>query len=143
MSTVFSSDIGSSTASQTTALDAKTDQLLKNAKTATTLSASDKLDAKTEKAGKDFESILLGSWLQGAEKSFASVPGTDEEEDDDDSSKDQFQGLAMQQLAGALTASGGIGIAKMITQHLRASVHTEQAKSAVKSTNSTPEVKTS
>jgi len=137
MSTLLS-DIGPSTATQTTALDAQANQLLKNAKTATSgPSAAEKLDAKTEKAGKDFESILLGSWLQGAEHSFAAVPGTDEEEDDDDTSKDQFQGLAMQQLAGALTASGGIGIAKMITKHLRAAADTEQAKNAIKSTDST------
>ena len=74
-------------------------------------------DAKIEKAGKDFESILLGSWLQKAETSFATMPGGDEDADAD-VGKDQFQGMAMQSLAGALTASGGIGIARMITEHL-------------------------
>lgn len=74
-------------------------------------------DAKIAKAGSDFESILLGSWLQKAETSFASVPGGDEDADAD-VGKDQFQGMAMQSLAGALTASGGIGIARMITEHL-------------------------
>jgi len=61
---------------------------------------------------------LLGSWLQQAEQSFAKVPGGDGE-DEDDSGKDQFQGIAMQALAGSLTASGGIGIARMITKHLK------------------------
>ncbi len=75
--------------------------------------------ARIEKAGKDFESILLGSWLQGAEKSFATAPGG-EDEDSEDSSRDQFMGMAMQQLAGSLTASGGIGISKMIVSHLEA-----------------------
>ena len=72
--------------------------------------------AKIEKSSKDFESILLGSWLQQAEQSFATVPGGDG--DDEDAGKDQFQGIAMQALAGSLTASGGIGIAKMIAKHL-------------------------
>jgi Rod binding domain-containing protein len=79
-----------------------------------------KEEAKIEKAGRDFESILLGSWLQGAEQSFASAPGGPDEEDDDDGSHNQFMGMAMQQLAGTLVASGGIGISKMIIQHLEA-----------------------
>lgn len=78
------------------------------------------------KAGKDFESILLGSWLQQAEQSFAKVPGGDGQ-DDEDAGKDQFQGIAMQALAGSLTASGGIGIAKMITEHLRSGQEHSQA----------------
>ena len=71
---------------------------------------------KIQKAGKDFESILLGSWLQGAERSFAAAPGGDDEEGD--GGKDQFMGMAMQQLAGALVNTGGIGIARMITGRL-------------------------
>ena len=76
--------------------------------------SSDK--AKIEKAGHDFESILLGSWLQGAEESFAAAPGG--KDDDDDGTSSQYMGMAMQQLAGTLSAGGGIGIAKMITAHL-------------------------
>lgn len=91
------------------ALDAQNDQLLQHAKVA--------------KAGKDFESILLGNWLQGAEESFAKVPGGDEE--DDDAGSGQFQGIAMQALAGSLTASGGIGIAKMITRSLQDHAHNQ------------------
>lgn len=75
-------------------------------------------DAKAIKAGKDFESVLLGSWLQQAEQSFATVPGGDGQESED-AGKDQFQGIAMQALAGSLTSSGGIGIARMITHSLR------------------------
>ncbi len=100
---------------QTSALDAQATRLVQNTKL--TGSASSREDAKIEKAGKDFESILLGSWLQQAENSFATVPGGDGEEDGD-SGKDQFQGIAMQALAGSLTKSGGIGIAKMITSSL-------------------------
>ena len=74
-------------------------------------------NSKIEKSAKDFESILLGSWLQQAEQSFGSIPGGDEDEDAD-SGKDQFQGMAMQSLGASMTAAGGIGIAKMISQQL-------------------------
>jgi Rod binding domain-containing protein len=100
------------------ALSTQKDQLLQRAGGGTKESRE---NAKIEKAGKDFESILLGNWLQQAENSFAKVPGGDGQEDDADAGKDQFQGLAMQSLATSLTASGGIGIAKMITKHLLAS----------------------
>jgi Rod binding domain-containing protein len=74
-------------------------------------------DAKIEKSAKDFESILLSNWLQQAEQSFGSLPGAEDEEDAD-SGKEQFQGIAMQSLGASLTASGGIGIAKMIAKSL-------------------------
>jgi Rod binding domain-containing protein len=99
------------------ALSAQSDHLLQRAGAGTKESRE---NAKIEKAGKDFESILLGNWLQQAENSFAKVPGGDGQDDDEDAGKDQFQGLAMQSLATSLTASGGIGIAKMITKHLLA-----------------------
>ncbi len=111
--------------SQTGILDSKAAELIARTRRGASPSAATsgglgtKEDARIAKAGKDFESILLGSWLQQAEQSFAKVPGGDGE-GDDDSSKDQFQGIAMQALAGSLTASGGIGIAKMITKHLHA-----------------------
>lgn len=84
--------------------------------------------SKIEKAGKDFESILLGSWLQGAEQSFAAAPGGDS--DEEDNGREQFMGMAMQQLAGTLVASGGIGIAKMITEHLKANTAAAHNSSA-------------
>jgi Rod binding domain-containing protein len=74
-------------------------------------------NSKIEKSAKDFESILLGSWLQQAEQSFGSVPGGDGD-DDADVGKDQFQGMAMQSLGTSMTAAGGIGIAKMISKQL-------------------------
>jgi Rod binding domain-containing protein len=80
-------------------------------------SSSSTENAKIEKSSKDFESILLSSWLQQAEQSFGSLPGGDDE-DDADSGKDQFQGIAMQSLGASLTAFGGIGIAKMIAKSL-------------------------
>jgi Rod binding domain-containing protein len=73
-------------------------------------------NAKIEKSAKDFESILLGNWLQQAEQSFASLPGGDDE--GADSGKEQFQSMAMQSLGTSMTAAGGIGIAKMISKQL-------------------------
>ena len=74
-------------------------------------------NAKIDKSARDFESILLSNWLQQAEQSFGSLPGSDEE-DDMDSGKEQFQGIAMQSLGASLAASGGIGIAKLIANSL-------------------------
>lgn len=74
-------------------------------------------DSKIEKSAKDFESILLGSWLQQAEQSFGSLPGADDD-GDADVGKEQFQGMAMQSLGNSMTAAGGIGIAKMLAQQL-------------------------
>jgi Rod binding domain-containing protein len=101
---------------QTSLLDTQAQQLVRQTNTSNPAVAGE--DAKAVKAGKDFESILLGTWLQQAENSFATVPGGDQD-DDADAGKDQFQGIAMQALAGSLTRSGGVGIAKMITQHLQ------------------------
>ncbi|MGA2671861.1 MAG: rod-binding protein [Terracidiphilus sp.] len=90
-------------------LSPKADQVIRQAGSAATE------NAKIEKSAKDFESILLGSWLQQAEESFGSLPGGD---DDEDTGKEQYQGIAMQQLGSSMTAAGGIGIAKMIAKQL-------------------------
>ncbi len=86
-------------------------------------------NSKIEKSAKDFESILLGSWLQQAEQSFGSLPGGDDD-DDADAGKDQFQGMAMQSLGNSMTAAGGIGIAKMIAKQLHKTADKEVAGAA-------------
>ena len=63
---------------------------------------------------KEFESILLGQWLQAAESSFGNVPG-DEEEDAGD---EQMKSFGVQQLAKGLSDSGGIGIAAIVSKAL-------------------------
>jgi Rod binding domain-containing protein len=73
---------------------------------------------KIERSATEFESILLGSWLQSAEKSFGTVPGGDPDSEDADPGKQQFQSYAMQAVATALSKAGGIGIASMISSHL-------------------------
>ena len=75
--------------------------------------------AKIDKAARDFESILLGEWLEKAEKSFATVPGSGPSENTDPG-HDQFQSIGCQFLSGALAKAGGIGIASMISKRLKA-----------------------
>jgi Rod binding domain-containing protein len=86
-------------------------------------------NSKIEKSAKDFESILLGSWLQQAEQSFGSLPGGDDD-GDADAGKEQFQGMAMQSLGNSMTAAGGIGIAKMISKQLHKAADVEAAGAA-------------
>lgn len=74
-------------------------------------------EAKVQKAAQDFESVLVGQWLEQAEKSFATVPGGDPDQKADPG-HDQLQSIAMQSLASSLTKSGGLGIASMIVKHL-------------------------
>jgi Rod binding domain-containing protein len=110
----MATDVGNS--ASVTALQSQTSRLLEQAEAG----ASSKQDAKIDKAGRDFESILLTSWLEKAEASFGSVPGGDED-DAEDPGKGQLQSIATQALGSAMAASGGIGIARMITEHLKAS----------------------
>jgi Rod binding domain-containing protein len=86
-------------------------------------------NSKIERSAKDFESILLGSWLQQAEQSFGSLPGGDDD-GDADAGKEQFQGMAMQSLGTSMTAAGGIGIAKMISKQLHKAADVEAAGAA-------------
>jgi Rod binding domain-containing protein len=85
--------------------------------------------SKIDKAAHDFESILVGQWLEKAEKSFATVPGADPDQDSD-SGHDQFQSIACQYLAQGLTKNGGFGIATMISKHLTAIEAKQTGKSA-------------
>jgi Rod binding domain-containing protein len=75
--------------------------------------------AKIDKAAHDFESILVGQWLEKAEKSFATVPGADPDQDRD-AGHDQFQSIACESMAKGLVKDGGFGIAAMISKHLKA-----------------------
>jgi Rod binding domain-containing protein len=88
-------------------------------------------DAKIEKSSKDFEAILVGSWLQQAEQSFATVPGADA--DDKDVGRDQVMSFGVQSLATSLAASGGIGIGKMIAKAMHASANKADAQAGVQS----------
>lgn len=93
--------------------------------------------AKIDKAAKDFESILLGEWLEKAEKSFASVPGSDPDQQND-SGYDQFQSISCQFLGEGLSKAGGIGIASMISKHLKAMESGRDAAETAKKADSGP-----
>jgi len=84
--------------------------------------------AKIQKSAREFEAVLLSHWLEQAERSFASVPGSDQDPDQDPG-KDQFHAIAMQAVGGALTGGhGGLGIAAMVAKHLQAqAAHKESA----------------
>jgi Rod binding domain-containing protein len=98
---------------QTSALDSTADRLIQGVKT--TRSAAD--SAKIDKGAKEFESVLVGSWLQQAEQSFGSVPGGD---DSEDVGKDSMMSFGVQTLATSMANSGGIGIAKMVAKAMHA-----------------------
>ena len=75
-------------------------------------------DGKIEKGAKQFEAMLLSTWLQQAEQSFATIPGA--EDDENAAGRDQMMSLGVQSLSESLAASGGIVIAKMIAKALHA-----------------------
>jgi Rod binding domain-containing protein len=76
--------------------------------------------AKIQKSAREFEAVLLSHWLEQAEQSFASVPGSNQDPDSDPG-KDQFHAIAMQAVGSALSGSrGGLGIAAMVAKHLEA-----------------------
>jgi Rod binding domain-containing protein len=77
---------------------------------------------RAAKAAREFESFLVGSLLDSLEKTFATVPG-----DTDTPGQDEYSYLGRQALASAVTAAGGLGIAKMIEKHLGAGEDTSVA----------------
>ena len=105
---------------QTSLLEAREQSALHQLQTA----SGGKSDAKIEKSAREFESMLLSNWLQQAEESMASVPGADD--DEDAGARQQMMSLGVQSLATAMTASGGIGIAKMISKALHSAADGQQ-----------------
>jgi Rod binding domain-containing protein len=78
-------------------------------------SASPSADSpeRIAKAARDFEAILLRSLLEPLQKSFSSVAGESSQAGQDD-----YQYMGTEALASAMAASGGLGIADMITKQL-------------------------
>jgi Rod binding domain-containing protein len=99
---------------QTSLAQAREDRLMRQMQAGQGTTA----DGKIEKGAKEFESMLLSTWLQQAEQSMATVPGA--EDGEDTSGRDQMMSLGVQSLSTAMVASGGIGIASMITKALHA-----------------------
>jgi Rod binding domain-containing protein len=65
---------------------------------------------KAEKAAQDFEAVLLSSLLESLQKSFADTAG------ESSAGSDNYAAMGTQALASAMSARGGIGIARMILQ---------------------------
>jgi Rod binding domain-containing protein len=102
-----------SLSAQASAFQASSDRLIQGAK----VSRPETDAAKIDQGSKEFEAVLVGSWLQQAEQSFATVPGAD---DGDDVGKDSMMSLGVQTLATSMAASGGIGIGKMVAKAMHA-----------------------
>jgi len=82
-------------------------------------------DAKIDKSSQQFEAILVGTWLNEAQQSFATVPGGDT---DRDAGGDQMMSLGVQSLSTSMAASGGLGIGKMVAKAMHAAADREKAK---------------
>ncbi|MGC2193117.1 MAG: rod-binding protein [Terriglobales bacterium] len=63
------------------------------------------------KAAQEFEAQLLSTLLGPLEQSFSAVPGTEAGADD-------YRYMGIQALAGALSGSGGMGIADLLVRQL-------------------------
>jgi len=83
-------------------------------------------DSKIEKGAKEFEAMLLTTWLQQAEQSLATVPGADD--DKDEAGREQMMSLGVQSVATSLAATGGIGIGRMIAQAMHSMADKANAK---------------
>lgn len=99
-----------SLSAQTNLLEATQDRMLHQLKS----QPSTIDDAKIEKGAKEFEAMLLTTWLQQAEQSMATVPGA--EDDENAAGREQMMSLGVQSVATAMAASGGIGIGRMIAK---------------------------
>lgn len=102
-----------SLSAQSSALQSSEDRLIQGAR----LPKGPTDAAKIDKGAKEFEAVLVGSWLQQAEQSFATVPGAD---DGDDVGRGSMMSLGVQTLATSMAASGGIGIGKMVAKAMHA-----------------------
>jgi len=107
---------------QQSVLQVQQDQLVRQMQSPDRLS-----DEKIDKGSKEFEAILVGSWLQQAEQSFTTLPGTDDE-DDKDVASGQVMSFGVQALSTSLAASGGIGIGKMIAKAMHAAADKANAQ---------------
>ena len=74
-------------------------------------------DEKIAKGAREFEAMLLATWMQQAEQSMATVPGA--EDDEDMAGREQMMGLGVQSVATSLAAAGGIGIGSMIAHAMK------------------------
>ena len=74
--------------------------------------------SKLDKAAQEFEAILIQSWLEKMNVNFLGSP------DGQDPAHDTVSSLGTQAIATALSARGGIGIARMLVRQVQAREHT-------------------
>ena len=77
------------------------------------LSADIDIPARTQKAGAEFEAVLLNTVFGAIERSFSKLPGTKLQQ-----KTEAYNGLGMQALTSGLARAGGIGIGKIISSAL-------------------------
>ena len=68
---------------------------------------------KLAKSAREFEAMLLTSWLEKMNQSFSGV------EHSEDAAHDTLSSLGTQAIAGAIAARGGVGIADLILRKLQ------------------------
>ena len=73
--------------------------------------ASPETQEKIRKLATDFEALLIAQMLKSARESGGGISGDSDEQDETNSTVVE---LGEQQMAQALAASGGLGIAKMV-----------------------------
>jgi Rod binding domain-containing protein len=78
-------------------------------------SSSKDTPEKIRKAAMDFEALLIAQMLKSARESGGGMTGDSDEQDETNSTMVE---LGEQQLAQALSASGGLGLAKMVVAGL-------------------------
>jgi Rod binding domain-containing protein len=110
---------------QTNALQLNEDRLVRGIGSNSSKSELD--SAKIDKGAKEFEAVLVGSWLQQAEQSFATVPGADDD-DNKDVGRDSMMSFGVQALSTSMAASGGFGIGKMIAKAMHAAADKADAQ---------------
>jgi Rod binding domain-containing protein len=70
-------------------------------------------DSKLRRAAQEFEGELLACLLKPLEHAFSGMSGVESS-----TGSDQYGSIAIQNLAGALSRSGGIGMAEMVLRQI-------------------------
>ena len=78
-------------------------------------SAAASSSPKVEKAAREFEAILLTTLLNSLQKTMVSLPGGS-----GDSAQESYSQFGMEALASGICAAGGMGISRMLIEHLQA-----------------------
>ena len=81
-------------------------------------------EQKLKKAAGDFESILLASMWKGMKESF----GSSDSDNEADPAHGTLQDWGIEIMSGAVGKAGGLGIGKMILQHLEPTLDAQSSQ---------------